>query len=299
MSDISIPVAVTGPGSQPAESDSAALDILQLPSGMDTYQSPSLPEPDTVVALTEAKRRLAELAAQLDAYGTTPGPHHDLTPGPNGDAGQSIDLTGLDAANRQLIDQVLGEGEVSIRFDGVVQARIQESVLAGVWRVRWVDASGQVSKDSIEIGAIPALVVDQTFAGAFPRVDAELSKLPDGVLNAPALLTEVNDKIAVPTEDGRAHVINLTLLPQTGQDLTFLSERLGQGSVSVLSRGYGNCRISSTNTRHVWWVQYFNSQDKNILDTLEITSVPEVACAAPEDIRDSAARLHEILEVYQ
>ena len=31
----------------------------------------------------------------------------------------------------------------------------------------------------------------------------------------------------------------------------------------------------------------------------EITAVPEVACAAPEDIRDSAARLREILEVYQ
>ena len=89
------------------------------------------------------------------------------------------------------------------------------------------------------------------------------------------------------------------LLPQTEQDLAFLDERLGKGSVTVLSRGYGNCRISSTNTRHVWWVQYFNSQDKNILNTLEVGSVPDVACAAPEDIRDSAARLDEILEVYQ
>ncbi len=285
MSEINIPV--TGPGSQPAEIDSALPDILELPSGMDTYQTPSLPEPEEVVALGAAKRCLTQLAARLDAHGLTD------------DAAAAIDLTGLDAANRQLIDQVLGEGEVSIRFDGTVQARIQESVLAGVWRVRWVDASGQVSKDGIEIGAIPALVVDQTFAGAVPRVDAEFPELPDGVLNAPALLTEVNDKIETPAADGRAHVINLTLLPQTEQDLAFLSECLGQGSVSVLSRGYGNCRISSTNTRHVWWVQYFNSQDKNILNTLEITSVPEVACAAPEDIRDSASRLHEILEVYQ
>jgi hydrogenase-1 operon protein HyaF len=94
-------------------------------------------------------------------------------------------------------------------------------------------------------------------------------------------------------------VINLTLLPQTEQDLAFLDRLLGAGSVTILSRGYGNCRITSTATRYVWWVQYFNSQDANILNTLEVTDVPAVACAAPEDIADSALRLGEILEVYR
>ena len=69
--------------------------------------------------------------------------------------------------------------------------------------------------------------------------------------------------------------------------------------LSILSRGYGNCRISSTGTRHVWWVQYFNSQDRTILNSLEITAVPSVACAAPEDITDSAQRLEEIMEFYR
>jgi hydrogenase-1 operon protein HyaF len=68
--------------------------------------------------------------------------------------------------------------------------------------------------------------------------------------------------------------------------------------VVMLSRGYGNCRITSTLTRNVWWVQYFNSQDTLILNTIEISHVPDVACAAQEDIDDSAQRLHEILEVY-
>jgi hydrogenase-1 operon protein HyaF len=49
----------------------------------------------------------------------------------------------------------------------------------------------------------------------------------------------------------------------------------------------------------VWWVQYFNSQDMNILNTLEVVDVPAVACAAQEDINDSADRLSEILEIYQ
>jgi len=69
--------------------------------------------------------------------------------------------------------------------------------------------------------------------------------------------------------------------------------------VVILSRGYGNCRITSTATRHVWWVQYFNSQEILILNTLEISEVPAVACAAQEDIDDSAQRLLEILEVFR
>ena len=67
----------------------------------------------------------------------------------------------------------------------------------------------------------------------------------------------------------------------------------------ILSRGYGNCRISSTATRNVWWVQFFNSQETLILNTIEICEVPEVACAAQEDIDESAERLDEILAVYR
>ena len=83
------------------------------------------------------------------------------------------------------------------------------------------------------------------------------------------------------------------------QDLAFLSDSLGIGPIVILSRGYGNCRISSTGTRNVWWVQYYNSQETLILNTLEISKVPEVACASQEDIEDSAERLDEILSIYE
>lgn len=283
MSDIgiSIPV-VAGPGSQPAEIDGAQPDILQLPSGMDTYAAPLLPEPEEIAGLDAALQVLQRLQQDLQAWQP-------------GTSTAALPLDALDAANRTLVDQVLGEGEVSILFDGATRARIQESVLAGVWRVRHIDQQERLLSDSIEIGEVPALVRRQTFATAAPRVDNSLDNLPEGVLNAPPLLTEINDRIG----EASAHVINLTLLPQTEQDLAFLAARLGQGSVTVLSRGYGNCRIGSTATARVWWVQYFNSQDRNILNTLEITDVPQVACAAPEDIRDSALRLAEILEIYQ
>ena len=178
-------------------------------------------------------------------------------------------------------------------------ARIQESVLAGVWRVRHFDASGLLTQDSIEVAPVPKLCRRHVFSHAAHRVEMQRETIPAGVLNAPPLLAEINDKIAEYRPGAENHVINLTLLPQTEEDLVFLIERLGEGRLTILSRGYGNCRITSTGTEHVWWVQYFNSQDKNILNTLEIGDVPAVALAAEEDIRDSAVRLNEILEIYQ
>jgi len=88
-------------------------------------------------------------------------------------------------------------------------------------------------------------------------------------------------------------------LPCTDEDMEYLVATLGSGPAVILSRGYGNCRITSTGTRNIWWVQYFNSQDTLILNSLEVSQVPEVACAASEDIEDSKNRLDEILEVYQ
>ena len=54
-----------------------------------------------------------------------------------------FDITDFAEDDRELITQVLGEGEVSgvaALPDGVL-AQIQESVMAGLWRVRFTDAN--------------------------------------------------------------------------------------------------------------------------------------------------------------
>ncbi|MEE3069707.1 MAG: hydrogenase expression/formation C-terminal domain-containing protein, partial [Pseudomonadota bacterium] len=76
----------------------------------------------------------------------------------------------------------------------------------------------------------------------------------------------------------------------------WLDARLGEGSTDILSRGYGNCRVTATALNHVWRVQFFNSMDVLILDTFEVTAIPEVTVAAPEDLTDSGERLVEVLE---
>jgi hydrogenase-1 operon protein HyaF len=93
-------------------------------------------------------------------------------------------------------------------------------------------------------------------------------------------------------------MINLDLVPMSDAELGWLVEQLGEGPVVIISAGYGSCRIRSTRLAGTWWVQYSNASDALILNSLEITSIPAVACAAPEDIADSAKRLRALGSVY-
>ena len=65
-----------------------------------------------------------------------------------GERGRLFDITDWEDDDRRLIGEVLGEGEVggvAALPDGVT-AQIQESVLAGLWRVRFTDARRRVAR---------------------------------------------------------------------------------------------------------------------------------------------------------
>ncbi|MCF7983990.1 MAG: hydrogenase expression/formation protein [Thiohalocapsa sp.] len=274
---------LVGAGTQPGEADGSELHYLQMPSAMRTYEPPALPEPELLSAATPAVSLLESLYVLLTGYriGALP---------------QVIDLQMLDPSSRRLVEETLGEGEVSVQQQGSEPVSAQETRLAGVWRVRSESADGRVLRDVLEIADVPGIVRFGAFTDALDAIEVP-AVLPDGIMNAPGVLAELNERAAAfnAGKVSSAHVINLTLLPQTEQDLAFLDEMLDIGPVTLLSRGYGNCRITSTRLRNVWWVRHFNSDDRLILDTLEITEVPEAALAAQEDIADSAERLAEIL----
>ncbi|MCK9637526.1 MAG: hydrogenase expression/formation protein [Methylobacter tundripaludum] len=281
MNSISLPIF--GQGSQPAEQDGVELEYLQMPQEMTTYAMPQISTDLKSHDLAQAKIILLKLQQYLAAFPSV---------------SVAIELTRLDANNRRFIDELLGEGEVSVICSGGQNIRIQESVLAGVWRLQTLNDRSQIVNDALEVGIIPQQLSQSAFNGAAAQIDTYWTVVPKDVMNSPPLLTELNAKIAAYRPGGEAHTINLSLLPQTEQDLAFLAQRLGRGSVTILSRGYGNCRITATGTQYVWWVQYFNSEDTLILNTLEVSDVPSVACASPEDIADSRERLQEILKVY-
>lgn len=265
-----------GPGSQPTDADGTELSYLSMPKGMETYSPPLLPEPEEASACPEGVRLLERLLVQLRSF-------------------RVLDLLALPEPDRRLVTQALGEGEVSILFTTDAILRVQETRLAGVWRVRCCGELGQVVRDEIEVAEIPSRVRELAFkeAAAGAVADAEV---PDGVLTGRSVLTELNERAAAWRFGDLPHVVNLTLLPHTSEDLEYLTATLGLGPVTILSRGYGNCRISATGVRNCWWVQHFNSDDKLILNTIEVVDVPAAALAAQEDIDDSAARLTEILD---
>ena len=270
----STPPSGFGPGSQPNE-DGMELDYLALPSGMRTY-SPSIPDCDNPDAMGPAFALLQDVAAACRVCART-GAH------------ASFDLSSIDAANRRLIAETMGHGEVSIKARGVPAIAVQESVFAGVWILNGVDI------DQLEVGPIPAVARGRAFKPLAPAIGPLAPRGP-GVVNGPAIAAELMDKSANYTEGSEEHVVNLSLLPHTEEDLAWLDEALGKGSVSILSRGYGNCRVEATGQPWVWRVQFFNSMDQLILDTFEVRAVPEVVVAAAEDLDDSARRIEEVLE---
>jgi hydrogenase-1 operon protein HyaF len=281
MKAFPIPVVALGPGTQ---TEDESLDYLPMPKDMDTYRPPMLPEPEEIAGRAKTRAVLTCVLEMLDTAA-------------EGGPGGLVSLLDLPTEDRRLINQVMGEGEASaiVGADGsVLQVRIQESVFAGVWRLMTFNGDALVD-DAIEVGPIPSLL------RAVAEEDSESlyrpwqGPLPPNVQNAPLLVEEIRDQIARWQTGQAPHVVNLTLLPVTPEDIGYLDHQLGTGRVLLLSRGYGNCRISNTRLPHCWRVVYYNSMDKVILNTVEVVDMPEVAMAAPEDLRDSHERLQDVL----
>lgn len=281
MKDFPIPVRVIGPGSQ-AEDETLA--YMPMPQGMETFRAPLLPEPAEMAARHRAHAALRGILAQLEAVC-------------EGGGNRRVDLTGLAEEDLALVNQVLGEGEVSAIVHGghaQVQVQVQEAVFAGVWRVV-TTLDDRVVSDVVELGHVPEVLKSTAREDVEPAVPRWQGALPPNVQNAPALLAEIEDQWRVWRPGQAAHVVNLTLLPVSVEDIGFLDHHLGTGRVLILSRGYGNCRITNTLRPNTWRVVYYNSQDVVILNTVEISELPEVAQAAVEDLQDSQERLREVL----
>lgn len=273
VSPFTMPPTGFGPGSQP--DPDGELQYMSMPSGMRTY-SPHIPDADDVAALAETLAMLAEMAATCEVVA-------------QGAAPVSFDLATLSPTARKVMADALGQGEVSMKIRGNPAVMVQESVFAGVWMLL---AAGM---DVVEIAPVPTLALTRAHQPQKPAIGM-LAKRVAGLANAPAILAELVDKSQTRRAGDIAHVVNLSLLPHSPEDLDWLSEALGEGAVTILSRGYGNCRVTACAQAHVWKVQFYNSMDTLILDTFEVCEMPEVALAAAEDLTDSAIRIRDVIE---
>ncbi len=282
MKQFPIPViaeGLVGPGTQADEGED--FNYMPIPREVSTFAMPQVPAQAGTAALLGARDVLAQFVDTM------------LEPSP-----PPIELLGLPASVVEVLNQTLGEGEVAVRIalqNGIRHdVRIQETVFAGVWRQRHFASDGRLTNDFLIAAPIPQIAIEFAESTSLPVVPAV--DIPAGAMNAPALLTEIRSAVSSFRAGQEARVINLTLLPLTADDNALLDRALPAGSVAVLSRGFGNCRVSSTTIRHLWRVQYFNSMQTLILNTLEVTRVPEVALAAGEDLADSRERLGELID---
>ena len=280
MSAFNTPISIPIRSLMPETDD--AVDYMPMPREMSTFEMPRVPDRGAGADVARARDVLETF---LEHFGTWLAQGDDLP---------ALDLAGLDPDTLRVLNETLGEGEVCAIVHGGADIRVQESVFSGVWREQHVDGAGRLQHDYLLAAPIPPLVALRARDGAAPHL-RELP-LPTGAMNVPALVHELQGAMDRCGPGVPAHVINLTLLPLSEQDSAHLDRVLDGGAVVILSRGFGNCRISSTAARQVWRVQYFNNMGTLILNTLEVVAMPEVAIAAREDLVESHSRLAELVQ---
>jgi hydrogenase-1 operon protein HyaF len=234
-------------------------------------------------ALVAARDELARFACALRRWTPSLEPH-----------GPTLDVSRAAPSVLEVVDRMLGGGDVDIAVSGARRMRAHETICTGIWRVRELDDAGDTLADRFEAGVLPRAVLDRARAAAIESVPSVVAARD--AANARTLLAEIAARQRVSRTTGVAHVVNLTLFPLDGDDHALLDRMLPDGPVAIVARAFGHCRVTSTLARDVWRVRYFNDSHATILDTIEVIDVPDVVVASAADVDDGRQRLTELVQ---
>src|SRR5947209_1273069 len=144
MKPFPIPVVAFGPGSQPDEPD---FSYLPMPA-TEPLAAPRPPEDASRADMAAAAAVIEQLLEGMDGHlrGRARAPR--------------FSLSGMAPSARRVLNESLGEGEVSavVAANGHRAWRVQETAFAGVWRLQQDDGLGDIGEDLLESDEMPAVV---------------------------------------------------------------------------------------------------------------------------------------------
>ena len=109
--------------------------------------------------------------------------------------------------------------------------------------------------------------------------------------NATAVLHEVAELLVALAERGETGIIDLGGMPLSSTDKAWLAAKLGQGEVQMTLNLDGASEVRETAFHGVWWLVHHNEKGVLTGEFIEISSVPELVSAHPDDIRQAADKL--------
>ncbi len=102
--------------------------------------------------------------------------------------------------------------------------------------------------------------------------------------NALPLLRELLEMVRRLLDSGEPSSIDLSALPLTPADLDWLRDKLGSGEIGVALQADGESTLDETACPGVWWVTHRNEQGAVTSQFIEVTFVPELVKAHPQDV---------------
>lgn len=109
--------------------------------------------------------------------------------------------------------------------------------------------------------------------------------------NANAVLHQIRHALAALLDWGEETAIDLASLPFGPADLARLEEALGEGEVRAEIQAHGASRVRETGIPGVWMIEHLGPEGGVRSRFIEVTWIPGLLKADPDDVRDGLGRL--------
>ena len=113
--------------------------------------------------------------------------------------------------------------------------------------------------------------------------------------NAAPLLRELDESLRRLLDSGETSAIDLSALPLTPADLDWLRDRLGTGEIAITLQADGESTLNETACPGIWWVTHRNEAGAVTSQFIEVSFVPELVTAHPQDVAIGQGRLQSLI----